>query len=125
MQLNQDTTSLLRFTDEVREAIETGKPVVALESTYIAHGLRYPDNISTSRQIEAAVRTGGAIPATIGIADGRFLIGMTEADIERLVSRPSIPKVSSRDIAVILANGEVGATTIASGLVAADLANIS
>jgi pseudouridine-5'-phosphate glycosidase len=124
MQVNRDQNNLLKFSDEVLEALNSGKPVVALESTYISHGLPYPENVATARRISEAVRIGGAVPATIGIADGRFLIGMTEADIDRLVSAPNVPKVSSRDIAPILAKGELGATTIASALVAADLATI-
>ncbi|MGM3159657.1 pseudouridine-5'-phosphate glycosidase [Dickeya undicola] len=115
---------LLRFSDEVKEALHTGKPVVALESTVIAHGLPYPENVATARKIEAAVRAEGAIPATIGIENGRFLIGMSDADIERFGSTKGIPKASSRDIPVILAQGGMGATTVASSLVAADLAGI-
>ncbi|MCI4237323.1 pseudouridine-5'-phosphate glycosidase [Dickeya dianthicola] len=115
---------LLRFSGEVKEALHTGKPVVALESTVIAHGLSYPENVATARKIEAAVRAEGAIPATIGIENGRFLIGMSDADIERFGSTKGIPKASSRDIPVILAQGGMGATTVASSLVAADLAGI-
>ncbi|ANE75559.1 pseudouridine-5'-phosphate glycosidase [Dickeya solani] len=115
---------LLRFSDEVKEALLTDKPVVALESTVIAHGLPYPENVATARKIEAAVRAEGAIPATIGIENGRFLIGMSDADIERFGSTKGIPKASSRDIPVILAQGGMGATTVASSLVAADLAGI-
>ncbi|WP_448622778.1 pseudouridine-5'-phosphate glycosidase [Dickeya fangzhongdai] len=115
---------LLRFSDEVKEALHAGKPVVALESTVIAHGLPYPENVATARKIEAAVRAEGAIPATIGIENGRFLIGMSDADIERFGSTKGIPKASSRDIPVILAQGGMGATTVASSLVAADLAGI-
>ncbi|WP_042861602.1 pseudouridine-5'-phosphate glycosidase [Dickeya sp. NCPPB 3274] len=115
---------LLWFSDEVKEALHTGKPVVALESTVIAHGLPYPENVATAGKIEAAVRAEGAIPATIGIENGRFLIGMSDADIERFGSTKGIPKASSRDIPVILAQGGMGATTVASSLVAADLAGI-
>jgi pseudouridylate synthase len=97
---------------------------VALESNVITHGLEYPHNAATARKVEAAVRSGGAVPATIGIEDGRFLIGMTDADIERFASTPGIPKVSSRDLPVILATGGMGATTVASSLVAAELAGI-
>nr|CAB87988.1 IndA protein [Dickeya chrysanthemi] len=115
---------LSRFSDEVKEALHSGKPVVALESTVIAHGLPYPENVATARKIEAAVRAEGAIPATIDIENGRFLIGMSDADLERFGSTRGIPKASSRDIPVILAQGGMGATTVASSLVAADLAGI-
>lgn len=115
---------LLRFSEEVAAAVGTGRPVVALESNVITHGLEYPENAATARKVEQAVRAGGAVPATIGIEDGRILVGMTDADIERFASTPGIPKVSSRDMAVVLASGGMGATTIASTLVAAELAGI-
>jgi pseudouridylate synthase len=114
----------LVFSEEVSDALSAGQPVVALESNVITHGLSYPENAATARKVEAAVRAGGAVPATIGIADGRIMIGMTEADIERFASTPGIPKVSSRDMPVVLAGGGMGATTVASSLVAAELANI-
>ncbi|NKI74732.1 pseudouridine-5'-phosphate glycosidase [Dickeya sp. CFBP 2040] len=116
---------LLRVSDEVKDALDTGKPVVALESTVIAHGLPYPGNVDTAQKIEAAVRAEGAIPATIGIENGRFLIGMSDADIERFGATNGVPKASSRDIPLILAQGGMGATTVASSLVAADLAGIA
>src|SRR5947209_3028441 len=115
----------LVFSDEVRDAIDANKPVVALESNVITHGLSYPANVATARNVEKAVRAGGAVPATIGIQEGHILIGMTDTDIERFASTPGIPKVSTRDMPVILAKGGMGATTIASSLVAAELANIT
>jgi pseudouridine-5'-phosphate glycosidase len=114
----------LVFGPEVADALASGKPVVALESNVITHGLPYPDNVATARRVEQAVRAGGAIPATIGIDGGRIVIGMSDADIERFGTTPGIPKVSSRDLPVILATGGMGATTVASSLVAADLAGI-
>jgi pseudouridine-5'-phosphate glycosidase len=124
MRRNQHENVPLVFSEEVSDAISAGKPVVALESNDITHGLPYPDNAATARQVEDAVRAGGAVPETIGIEDGRIMIGMTDADIERFASTPGIPKVSSRDMPVILAKGGMGATTVASSLVAAELANI-
>ena len=115
---------LLRYGEEILDALGDGLPVVALESNVITHGLRYPDNIETLRRIEAAVRATGAIPATIGVEGGRLLIGMTDDDVERFASDQDIPKVSSRDLPVVLASGGRGATTVASSLVAADLAGI-
>lgn len=117
-------SNLLTFSEEVLDALETGKPVVAVESTVICHGLPYPKNVETAQKIEKAVRNGGAIPATIGMEKGKFVIGMTDDDIERFASTPGIPKVSSRDIPIILAQGGMGATTVASSLVAAEMANI-
>ena len=114
----------LVFGEEVSEALHAGDPVVALESNVITHGLRYPDNAATAKKVEDAVRAGGAVPATIGIDGGRLVIGMGDADIERFASSSGIPKVSSRDLPVVLARGGMGATTVASSLVAAQLAGI-
>ena len=124
MKINQFKNNLLKFSEEVLEALNSRKPVVALESTVISHGLPYPQNVATAKKIEEAVRAGGSVPATIGIENGQFVIGMTEKDIDRFASTPGIPKVSSRDIPIILAQGGMGATTVASSLVAAELANI-
>jgi len=114
----------LVFGREVTDALASGAPVVALESNVITHGLPYPENVATARRVEQAVRAGGAIPATIGIDDGRILIGMSDPDIERFATTPGIPKISSRDMSVVLATGGMGATTVASSLVAAELAGI-
>ncbi len=112
------------ISDEVATALDAGAAVVALESNVITHGLRYPQNAETAHRVEDAVKAGGSVPATIGIEDGRLMIGMTDADIERFASTPGIPKVSSRDMPVVLAKGGMGATTVASSLVAATLAEI-
>jgi pseudouridine-5'-phosphate glycosidase len=114
----------LVFGEEVFDAIRAGKPVVALESNVITHGLPYPENVIAARKVEEAVRAGGAAPATIGIEGGRIMVGMTASDIERFGATPGIPKVSSRDMPVILAKGGMGATTVASSLVAAKLSGI-
>ncbi|MER5443544.1 pseudouridine-5'-phosphate glycosidase [Streptomyces sp. NPDC002790] len=106
------------------DALADGRPVVALESTAIAHGMAYPGNVETATAIEKAVRDSGAVPATIGLARGRFVVGMDERLIEEFASSDSVPKVSSRDIGPVLAGGGLGATTVASTLVAADLAGI-
>ena len=124
MPVDRPGTVPLRVTDEVAEALRTGAPVVALESNVITHGLDYPENAATARKVEAAVRAGGAVPATIGVDAGRVLVGMTDADIDRFASGAGIPKVSSRDLAVVLASGGPGATTVASSLVLAHLAGI-
>jgi pseudouridine-5'-phosphate glycosidase len=114
----------LTFAQEVSDAIDAGRPVVALESNVISHGLSYPDNVVTAKRVQDAVRAGGAVPATIGIDAGRILIGMTDADVERFATTPGVAKVSSRDMAVVLATGAMGATSIAASLVAAQLARI-
>lgn len=114
----------LVYSDEVADALHAGDPVVALESNVITHGLPYPDNAATAQKVEDAVRQEGAVPATVGIDGGRLLIGLDDADIERFAATPGIPKVSSRDLPIALARGGTGATTVASSLVAAELAGI-
>lgn len=109
---------------EVLDALDTGQPVVALESNVITHGLEYPENAATARAVEAAVRSGGAVPATIGIADGQILVGMNDAEIERFASTPAIPKATTRDLPVLLAQGGMGATTVASSVGLAEQAGI-
>ncbi|GHB82106.1 pseudouridine-5'-phosphate glycosidase [Streptomyces cirratus] len=113
------------YTEEVREALHDGAAVVALESNVITHGLPYPDNAATARKVEDAVRAGGAVPATICIEAGEIRVGMSDSDIERFASLPDIPKVSSRDMPLVLAKGGLGATTVASSVVAAELAGIA
>ncbi|MFD4675499.1 pseudouridine-5'-phosphate glycosidase [Lentzea sp. NPDC058450] len=114
----------LVYSEEVAEAITSGQPVVALESNVITHGLDYPDNAETARRVEDAVRASGSVPATIGIDNGRILIGLTENDIERFATVKGIPKVSSRDLPIVLARGGMGATTVASSVIAAELAGL-
>ncbi|GAA0742133.1 pseudouridine-5'-phosphate glycosidase [Dactylosporangium roseum] len=114
----------LVFSDEVADAVHDGRPVVALESNVITHGLPYPENAATARKVEGAVRAGGSVPATIAIDAGRIVVGMTDADIERFAATPGIPKVSSRDMGLVLAGGGMGALTVASSVVAAELAGI-
>lgn len=114
----------LIVTEEVSAALDAGEAVVALESNVITHGLPYPDNAATTMKVQDAVRASGAVPATICIENGAIRVGMTNADIERFACTPGIPKVASRDMAVILASGGKGATTVASSIVAADLAGI-
>ncbi|MEW2166596.1 pseudouridine-5'-phosphate glycosidase [Streptomyces sp. NPDC007084] len=110
--------------EEVREALAEGRPVVALESNVITHGLKYPDNAETALKVEAAIRESGSVPATICVEQGAIRVGMSERDIERFATGDRIPKVSSRDLPVVLARGGQGATTVASSLVAAELAGI-
>lgn len=99
---------------EVAEALAEHRPVVALESTIISHGLPRPDNLRVAREIEESVRAGGAVPATIAIVDGEPRIGLNDAALERVAGDPEVAKASVRDIAVIAAEGGVGATTVAS-----------
>jgi pseudouridine-5'-phosphate glycosidase len=104
----------VRITAEVAEALAEGRPVVALESTIISHGLPRPDNLRIAREIEAAVREHGAVPATIAILDGEAHIGLEDAALERLASDESVVKTSVRDMGTVAAKGLIGATTVAS-----------
>jgi pseudouridine-5'-phosphate glycosidase len=99
---------------EVAAALADGRPVVALESTIISHGLPRPDNLRIAREIEAAVRAGGAVPATIAVLGGQAHIGLDDASLERVAGDESVIKVSVRDLASVAARGGVGATTVAS-----------
>ncbi len=103
----------INLSPEVDEALKSGKPVVALESTVIAHGLPYPQNIETARKCEAAVREGGAVPATIAVFGGEFYVGLNAEQIERLATEKNIRKISRRDLAVAVGKKLDCATTVA------------
>ena len=111
---------------EVADALRKGGAVVALESTLITHGLPYPDNVTTAVAMEAAVRAGGAVPATIAILGGKITVGLTRGEIERLARRPagSVRKCSRRDIPIAVARGEDAATTVAGTMIVAHAAGI-
>jgi pseudouridylate synthase len=98
---------------EVAEALAAGQPVVALESTIIAHGLPRPGNARIAREIEDAVRAGGAVPATIALVDGRVRVGLDEAGLEAIAAREDVVKCSARDLPLAAARGATGATTVA------------
>jgi pseudouridine-5'-phosphate glycosidase len=99
---------------EVAGALTAGRPVVALESTIISHGLPRPDNLRIAREIEADVRTRGAVPATVAIVDGVAHIGLDDEALERIATSDEVHKVSVRDLATVAARGGLGATTVAS-----------
>jgi pseudouridine-5'-phosphate glycosidase len=110
---------------EVAQAIAQRRPVVALESTIISHGMPYPQNVATALKVEAEVRAHGAVPATIAIVNGRLKAGLTPAEIEHLgQAGRSVVKVSRRDIPFIVAVGTTGATTVAATMVIAAMAGI-
>jgi pseudouridine-5'-phosphate glycosidase len=98
---------------EVADALAAGHAVVALESTIISHGLPQPDNLVVAREVEDAVRRGGAVPATIAVVDGRPTVGLDDRDLERIASGDDVVKVSTRDLAPLVARGGTGATTVA------------
>lgn len=123
---NQSTSTYLAIAEEVRVALADGRPVVALESTVIAHGLPYPTNVEAARAMEAAIRSENVVPATIGLLDGQIVVGLSSTQIERLADAEAeeVAKVSRRDLAVVLAQRRLGATTVAGTLACAQLAGI-
>ncbi len=118
--------SELHLSTEVAAALQTGQPVVALESTVITHGLPYPINVETALSMEAAVREGGAVPATIAVLKGRITVGISQDDIERLASAPlgSVRKCSRRDLSIAVGLGEDAATTVAGTMIVAHIAGV-
>ena len=108
----------------VAAAQAAGRPVVALESTIIAHGMPYPENVRTAREVEAVIRGHGAEPATIAVIEGRIRIGLADDELELLGRSGRARKVSRRDLPAVLANGELGATTVAGTMICAALAGI-
>ncbi len=120
----QHFANYLTFSDEVRTALAEARPVVALESTVISHGLPFPANLEVARAMEATIRAEGAVPATIALADGKIVIGLTDALLERLATEQNVRKVSRRDLAVVLATRQLGATTVAGTMLCASQAGI-
>ena len=110
---------------EVRQALKEGKPVVALESTIISHGMPYPQNVETALNVEAIIRENGAVPATIAIIGGRLKAGLSREEIEYFGKKgQAIRKASRRDLSVLCARGEDGATTVATTMIIAHMAGI-
>ncbi len=119
--------SELHFTPspEVADALATGKPIVALESTIISHGLPRPSNLTVAREVEEIVRSRGAVPATIAVLDGVVHIGLTDSQLVDIANRDDIAKASSRDLAIVAASGKSAATTVAATAHLAVLAGIN
>ncbi|PWW04416.1 pseudouridine-5'-phosphate glycosidase [Hoeflea marina] len=111
-------------TPEVAGALAEGRPVVALESTIITHGMPWPGNRAMALDVEAAIRTGGAVPATIAVIEGRLKIGLDEAEISQLAQASGVMKLSRADFAFALSRRRTGATTVAATMMAAHLAGI-
>ncbi len=116
--------SFLLFSPEVASARAAGKPVVALESTIISHGMPYPQNVQTAREVEQIIRDAGAVPATIAIIGGRICVGLNDEQLELLGASPDALKVSRRDLPYVLSTGKLGATTVAATMICAQLAGI-
>lgn len=114
----------LSISPEVKEAQAAGKPIVALESTIVSHGMPYPQNVEMAKQVEQIIRDHGATPATVAIMDGKIKIGLTEEDLERLASEKDVAKVSRRDMAEVIAKGGLGATTVTTTMIGAHMAGI-
>ncbi|MFN3431122.1 MAG: pseudouridine-5'-phosphate glycosidase [Candidatus Sericytochromatia bacterium] len=109
---------------DVRAALAEGRPVVALESTIITHGMPYPANVETALAVEAVIREGGAVPATIAIVDGKMRVGLTQPEIEALARAEHVVKCSRRDLPVVIARRQTGATTVAGTMIVAAMAGI-
>ncbi|WP_068114719.1 pseudouridine-5'-phosphate glycosidase [Tropicimonas marinistellae] len=115
----------LTLSPEVAAASAAGKPIVALESTIITHGMPWPQNLDTAQRVEAAVRDAGAVPATIAVLDGTLHVGLSPERLEALAKADDVSKLSRADLAVCLATGGTGATTVAATMISAHLAGIS
>ncbi len=120
--MSLDQTLLL--SDEVRAAKAEGRPIVALETTIVTHGMPYPENIETALAVERIVRAAGAVPATIAIMDGKIRVGLTAEELKHLASLKGVMKLSRADLAFALSTGRPGATTVAATMIAAHLAGI-
>ena len=114
----------MEVTTEVHTALAAGRPVVALESTIVSHGFPYPDNLRLARELESVGRAGGAVPSTSAVAGGAIRVGVDDELLERLARDSGVAKVSRRNLAAVLASGELGATTVAATMLCADLAGI-
>lgn len=114
----------ITFSDEVLAAKKQGKPIVALESTIISHGMPYPQNVKTAREVEQIIRDNGAVPATIAILEGRIKIGLSDEELEMFGKSADVAKASRRDLAYLLATKKKGATTVAATMICAELAGI-
>lgn len=114
----------LLFSTEVLAARAAGRPIVALESTIISHGMPYPQNVEMARGVEQVIRDAGAVPATIAIIDGKICIGLSDDQLELLATSPDAMKVSRRDLPYVLSQNKLGATTVAATMICAQLARI-
>ena len=122
--MDHPTPDWLSVSDEVRDAITTGRPVVALESTLITHGLPWPTNWKTARHAETAVREAGAIPATIAVIDGRPTVGLDPTELDRLAEAKAVVKASRRDLGAAVAQGRTAGTTVSATMALAHAAGI-
>jgi len=122
---NTAVQSALSISATVQEALTENRPVVALESTIISHGMPYPTNIETALSVEDIIRKNGAVPATIAIMEGKIRVGLSPAELEQLAHAHDVLKVSRRDLPYAVATGRTGATTVAATMICAQMAGIS
>lgn len=115
---------LIQLSPEVSAARDQGRPVVALESTIIAHGMPFPQNLQTAREVEDVIRREGAVPATIAVIGGRIRVGLTDEELQQVAQAPDAMKLSRRDLPFAVATGRLGATTVAATMICARLAGI-
>ena len=121
-----DLKKYLEISPEVQKALDEGRPVVALESTIISHGMPYPQNVETALNVEKIIRDNGAIPATTAIIGGKLRVGLSKDEIDYIGKKGlKVTKASRRDIPVLVARGEDGATTVAATMILANLAGVS
>ena len=118
-------TSLLRVAAGVRSALERGRPVVALESTIIAHGMPFPHNLETALRAQEVAREAGCLAATVAAIDGKLRVGLTDGELEILARSEGVLKLSRRDLSYALVSGRLGATTVSATMIAASLAGIA
>ncbi|QUG42832.1 pseudouridine-5'-phosphate glycosidase [Psychrobacillus sp. INOP01] len=114
----------ITYSEEVAKGMQEGKAIVALESTIISHGMPYPQNVETARKVEQIVRDNGAVPATIAIMDGKIKIGLSDEELETLGTSKDARKTSRRDLAYVVSSKEIGATTVATTMICAEMAGI-
>ena len=114
----------INYSLEIKEGVRSGKPVVALESTVLTHGLPRPQNLQLARDMEQAVRNGGATPATIGLLDGKLHVGLNNTELERLANEDNVYKVGPRDFATVITKKACGGTTVAGTMLASSYTNI-
>ncbi len=117
-------TARLALAPEIKDALTAGRAVVALESTIVSHGMPYPQNVETARSVEEAIRAEGAVPATIAVMDGLIRVGLSDAELDRLGQARGVLKLSRADLAYALAEGRMGATTVAATMICAAQAGI-
>jgi len=122
--MNTNKFNNLDISEEILDALKSGQPIVALESTIISHGMPFPHNLETSHLIEKIIRAENAIPATIAIMNGRIKIGLNETELEKFAKRKNLFKVSRRDLPIVISQKQTGGTTVAATTICAQLAGI-